>query len=113
MIDYDIFDATYADFGSEMIHEIIDIYLSEHEQRFITLAKNIEDGDLDALGKNAHSLKGATAVLYDSEVTELARQMELKGKNEDKEGLTELYEKLKEESQRLIKDLEDLKNKYQ
>ena len=72
---------TYGDFGAEMINEIIDIYISEHEDRFKTLKQNIAEGDMDALGKNAHSLKGATAVLYDNEVAELARQLEMKGKD--------------------------------
>jgi HPt (histidine-containing phosphotransfer) domain-containing protein len=112
MIDYDVFDATYGDFGGEMIGEIIDIYLGEHEERFKVLHENIVSKDLDALGKNAHSLKGATAVLYDDEVTELARQLELKGKNNDDSGLEELFEQLKKGTDRLIEDLKQLKEKY-
>jgi HPt (histidine-containing phosphotransfer) domain-containing protein len=112
MIDYEVFDSTYSDFGNEMICEIIDIYLSEHEERFVVLAQNISDGDLDALNKNSHSLKGAAAVLYDSEVADLARQLELKGKNNDSEGLNELLAKLKKESDRLFNDLRKLKEKY-
>ena len=112
MIDYDVFDMTYGDFGADMINEIIDIYISEHEGRFETMKKNIEDGDLDALGKNAHSLKGATAVLYDNDVAELARRLEMKGKNNDSEGVAELFEELKKETDRLIEDLKELKKKY-
>jgi len=39
MIDYEVFDMTYSDFGPEMINEIIDIYISEHEDRFKILAQ--------------------------------------------------------------------------
>jgi len=112
MIDYNVFDMTYGDFGAEMINEIIDIYISEHEDRFKTLKQNIAEGDMDALGKNAHSLKGATAVLYDNEVAELARQLEMKGKNNDSSGVDELFAELKREADRLIGDLKELKLKY-
>jgi len=112
MIDYEVFDMTYSDFGSEMINEIIDIYISEHEDRFKELAKNIADNDLDALSKNAHSLKGATSVLYDSDVADLARQLEFKGKDNDSTDVSEIFEKLHTDANRLIEDLKDLKKKY-
>lgn len=112
MIDYEVFDNTYSDFGSEMINEIIDIYIAEHEDRFKVLATNIADGNLEEMGRNAHSLKGATAVLYDTDVAELARQLEQKGKNNDPSNVQELFEKLHSEANRLINDLEELKKKY-
>jgi len=112
MIDYNVFDMTYSDFGAEMINEIIDIYISEHESRFITLKENIDSGDLDPMGKNAHSLKGATSVLYDTDVAELARQMEFKGKKNDSSGINDLYDNLHKEANRLIEDLKQLKKKY-
>ena len=112
MIDYEVFDMTYSDFGSEMINEIINIYLSEHEERFNILAQNIADSDWVNMGRNAHSLKGATAVLYDTDVTELARQLELKGKEENPAGIPELFEQLHSEANRLIEDLKELKKKY-
>lgn len=112
MIDYKVFDDTYSDFGSEMINEIIDIYISEHEDRFREMYKNISDGELEILGKNAHSLKGSTAVLYDSDVVELARQVEYKGKNNDSTGIEELLNSLKKDTDRLIVDLKKLKEKY-
>ncbi len=112
MIDYEVFDMTYSDFGPEMINEIIDIYISEHEDRFKILAQNIADGDLESMGKNAHSLKGSTAVLYDNDVADLARQLEFKGKENDASGIQELFEKLHKDTNRLIEDLKDLKKKY-
>jgi len=112
MIDYEVFDMTYSDFGSEMINEIINIYLSEHEERFTILAKNIEEKDWVNMGKNAHSLKGATAVLYDADVAELARQLEFKGKEDNPTGIPELFEQLHSEANRLIEDLKELKKKY-
>lgn len=112
MINYEVFDMTYSDFGSEMINEIIDIYLSEHEERFVILAKNIAEEDWENMGKNAHSLKGATAVLYDADVAELARQLELKGKEGNPSGVPEIFEQLHSETNRLIEDLKELKKKY-
>lgn len=112
MIDYEIFDMTYGDFGPEMINEIVDIYISEHEKRFVEMQKHIDNNDMDSLGKDAHSLKGATAVLYDADVAELARQLEFKGKNNDNSGVKELFENLQKETNRLVEDLKELKKKY-
>jgi HPt (histidine-containing phosphotransfer) domain-containing protein len=112
MIDYEIFDSTYSDFGSEMINEIIDIYLSEQPNRLNILSRNIKELDFEAINKNAHSLKGSTSVLYDNEVTELARQLEQKAKDKNQDGIMELFDNLKKEVDRLANDLVQLKRKY-
>lgn len=112
MIDYELFDETYGEFGKEMIHEIIDIYLSEYEGRFREFRKNMAENDMQALGKNAHSLKGATAVFYDDVVVDLARKLEFKGKDNDSTGITELVDDLQKETYRLAADLVKLKEKY-
>ncbi len=112
MLDINQFESTYGDFGAEMICEIIDIYLAEYDQRFDLMAKNIKELDFQSLGANAHSFKGATAVLYDAEVAELARQLEYKGKEANADGLDELFMKLRHEADNLIVQLKDLKKKY-
>ncbi|MBN2746650.1 MAG: Hpt domain-containing protein [Bacteroidales bacterium] len=112
MLDIHQFESTYGDFGAEMISEIIDIYLAEYDQRFDLMANNIRDLDFKSLGANAHSFKGATAVLYDAEVAELARQLEYKGKEENADGLMDLFTQLRAEADKLIVQLKQLKKKY-
>lgn len=112
MIDKAMFNSTYEIFDKEMVKEIIDIYIDEYDDRILTLGKNIHDRDMNALYRNAHSMKGVTANFFDAETEQLARQLEIKGKEEDRSGLEELYEALKKSSSKLVEDLKILALAY-
>jgi HPt (histidine-containing phosphotransfer) domain-containing protein len=112
MIDKTIFNTNYEIFDKEIVREIIDIYIQEYPERIENLAKNISENDLESLYKNAHSLKGVTANFFDKDTEELARMLETKGKDKDSTNLTEIFEKLKVTSAKLINELKDLKKEY-
>ncbi len=112
MIDKTIFNMNYEIFDKEIVKEIIDIYIQEYPDRIEALAKNIQENDLESLYKNAHSLKGVTANFFDKDTEELARILEAKGKEKDESNLTEIFEKLKSTSAKLIIELHDLRKEY-
>lgn len=112
MIDYKTFDLTYGSFGAEMIHEIINIYLEEYESKINSIEKSVETGDFETLGKVAHSLKGSTSVFYEDIITNLARNLELAGKNHDDIAAKDNLTQLKQEAERFAGDLKDLKSRY-
>ena len=112
MIDRATFTANYEIFDKEIVKEIIEIYLQEYPDRMTNLKKNIEEGDLESLYKNAHSMKGVTANFFDKETEEFARQLETKGKEEDASGLDDIFNKLKDSSERLIEELKVLMVEY-
>lgn len=109
MIDKDTFNMTYGDFGKEAITEIVNIYIDEHEERLKTIKNNIEKNNLKELGENAHSLKGATASLFDNETADNCKKLEMKAKNNDSSGLGEIYSELEKNVLKLVDDLEQMK----
>lgn len=109
MLDRATFDMTYGDFGNEVIVEIISIYIDEHEDRLKELKKNVDEKDFDSISKNAHSLKGSTASLFDTETAELCRKLEFKGKEEDGNDLEQLYLELKDSVLTLVDELLKMK----
>jgi HPt (histidine-containing phosphotransfer) domain-containing protein len=112
MIDRATFNANYEIFDKEIVKEIIEIYIQEYPDRMVNLQKNIEEKDLESLYKNAHSLKGVTANFFDKDTEDLARQLEIKGKEGDDSGLEELYAQLKETSEKLVDELKELIKEY-
>lgn len=112
MIDKEKFKDNYKLFDKEIILEIIDIFINEHQDRLDSIRKNIEDKDCDALRFSAHSLKGVIANFLADEPKELARQLEEKGKNKIPEGLEELYSELQGKVKELVVDLEEIKQDY-
>ncbi len=112
MIDKATFNSNYEIFDKEIVKEIIDIYISEYPERMVNLEKNIKEGDLDSLYKNAHSMKGVTANFFDKDTEEYARQLESKGKEGDSSGLEEIFVELKRASESLVDELKALGEEY-
>jgi len=112
MIDRATFTLNYEIFDKEIVKEIIEIYLQEYPDRMINIKNNIEEGDLESLYKNAHSMKGVTANFFDKDTEEFARQLESKGKEGDASGLEDIYAQLKESSEKLIDELKALMVEY-
>ncbi len=112
MIDKEQFKNNYKLFDNEIILEIIDIFINEHQGRLDSIRKNIKDKDYDALRFNAHSLKGVIANFLADEPKELARQLEVKGNNKIPEGLEELCSELHGKVKELVVDLEEIKQDY-
>jgi len=112
MVDRATFAANYEIFDKEIVKEIIEIYIQEYPDRMVNLKKNIEEKDLESLYKNAHSLKGVTANFFDKDTEEIARQLELKGKEGDDSGIEDLFSQLKEISEKLVEELKELLKEY-
>lgn len=109
MIDSEKFKENFVYLDKEVVIEIIDIFLSEYEERLVNIQKNISEKDFAGLKFNAHSLKGVIANFMDPSTIELSRALDEKAKQEEVEGLQELYENLKKETEILVSDLEKLK----
>lgn len=112
MINKATFNSNYEIFDKEIVKEIIDIYISEYPERMVNLEKNIQEGDMDSLYKNAHSMKGVTANFFDKDTEEFARQLESKGREGDASGLEEIFAELKRASESLIDEMIVLKEEY-
>jgi len=113
MIDKEKFLENFQYFDNEVILDIINIFINEYPERMETLRKNIDDKDYDQLKFNAHSLKGVVANFVAPEVQELARQLEMKGAEQDLTDVEQLFAELKEKTGILLQELEEIKKEYQ
>ena len=109
MIDREKFNANFQYFDKDIIVEIIDIFISEYDERFQKLRKNIEDKDFVQLKFNAHSLKGVIANFMDPVTIEESRQLDEMAKNKQESGLAEFYNHLEKNAARLLEELKTIK----
>ena len=66
----------FTDVPEEIIVDIIDMFLSEYNERFFReLRKNIEEKDFVNFEKHVHKLKGAIVVFQDPVTTALAKEL--------------------------------------
>ncbi len=113
VIQKEKFIENFQYFDKEIVLDIINIFIDEYPERMKTIKKNIDEKDFQQLGFNAHSLKGVIANFVAPEPQDLAKQLEMKGKNNDGDGVEELYEKLKEKCDILVEELKELKQNFQ
>ncbi len=112
MIDREKFKENFVYLDKEVVVEIIDIFLSEYEERILNIQNNIKQGDFAGLKFNAHSLKGVIANFMDPPTIELSRVLDEKAKLEDDNGLQEVFDHLKMATESLVSDLNDLKQEF-
>ncbi len=113
VIQKEKFIENFQYFDKEIVADIINIFIDEYPERMETIKKNIDEKDFKQLGFNAHSLKGVIANFVAPEPHELARRLEMKGKNNDGEGVEELYGELKQKCDILVEELKELKRNFE
>jgi len=105
MLDRNRFNENFVYLDKEVIIEIIDIFLSEYQERLSKIQRNIADNDLNQLKFNAHSLKGVIANFMDPVTIELSRVLDEKAKQNDMTEINDLVNNLKKESESLAAEL--------
>jgi len=109
MIDRTKFNENFQYFEKEIVIEIIDIFVSEFEERFTNLDKNIMERDFDKLKFNAHSLKGVVANFMDPVTIDLTRKLDEAAKYKQEAGLNELYTNMKSACESLLAELQAIR----
>ncbi|MEI6155566.1 MAG: Hpt domain-containing protein [Deltaproteobacteria bacterium] len=109
MIDRQKLNDNFQYFDKEIVVEIIDIFFSEYDERFINLQKNVQEKDFVNLKFNAHSLKGVIANFMDPITIELSRKLDEMARDKNESGLDHLYADLKKSSDQLLEELRMLK----
>lgn len=105
MIDRAKFNENFQYFDNEIIVEIIDIFISEYDERYRNLRKNVDEKDFAQLKFNAHSLKGVIANFMDPVTIEYSRRLDEMTKDKTEAGLAELYAALEKSSAQLLEEL--------
>jgi HPt (histidine-containing phosphotransfer) domain-containing protein len=109
MIDRTKFNENFQYFDKEVVIEIIDIFVSEYDERFSNLDKNIRERDFDKLKFNAHSLKGVVANFMDPVTIDLTRRLDEAAKYREEKGLDDLYTQLRQASENLLSELKQFR----
>jgi hypothetical protein len=109
MIDRQKLNDNFQYFDKEIVVEIIDIFFSEYDERFINLQKNVLEKDFVNLKFNAHSLKGVIANFMDPVTIELSRKLDEMARDKNEIGLDNLFTDLKKSSDQLLDELRMLK----
>ncbi|MFH1297489.1 MAG: Hpt domain-containing protein [Bacteroidota bacterium] len=112
MIDREKFKENFIYLDKEVVIEIIDIFLSEYAERLTAIQKNIIEQNFKGLKFNAHSLKGVIANFMDPLCIELSRRLDEQAKDEKSNGLQELFDNLKRETESLVKELREIKEDF-
>ncbi len=73
----------------ELIRELAELYIDDAEAQLVALDEAVAAGDLPAVGRVAHGLKGSSASLGAGEAAEAFRQLEELGRNGQSEGLAD------------------------
>jgi len=109
MIDSIKFKENFQYFEKDVVIEIIDIFESEYQERFMNIEKNVNERDFVQLKFNAHSLKGVIANFMDPTAIELSRKLDEVAKNKEISGLQEHFTRLKTSCDSLLEELRQIR----
>jgi HPt (histidine-containing phosphotransfer) domain-containing protein len=112
MIDRQKFDNTFLQFDKETVVEIIDIFLSEHDERFAKLRKNVAERDFDQLKFTAHNLKGVIANFMDPVTINLATKLDEMTRNHTEVGIDQVFEELESNTILLIEEMKKIRQEF-
>jgi HPt (histidine-containing phosphotransfer) domain-containing protein len=79
MLDFEVlraFEKVKSDDGSDVVIELIDLYLQGTSQRIITMLNAANDGKWAQLRRAAHTLKGSSSTLGLREIANICRDLE-------------------------------------
>lgn len=111
MINLENFNENFKYYGNDVVVQIIDMFVEDHQEDLKMIRQNIENKDFLSLRFNAHHLKGSVANFMDPETTELTRKLEEMGEKRTEDGLTEIFDKLQASARVLLEELLNHRNK--
>jgi HPt (histidine-containing phosphotransfer) domain-containing protein len=103
VLDRNVIESLRAlgDGDDAFLAELISTYLEETPHLLMRLREAVAADDAGGVRLNAHSLKGSSAEFGASYLTELCRQLELAGKNQDLLSARDLMAEVEEEYPRV------------
>ena len=97
-------------FDSELMVEIIDLFLTESDKQLLDMRNALQSGDLLTVSRVAHSLKGSLGSLYATQAAARAQNLEQAGKAGNTEVSSRTFLLLEESLQALKPELVALRN---
>lgn len=92
--------------GSELVVELVEIFLDDLPPRIAALREALEEGDAEAVARCAHTLRGSCANMGALRMNQLASELEGAGGSGDLSKVLPLLEQLEEETEHVRVALE-------
>jgi len=105
MIDWQKYNDTFQWYGKDVEIELIGILKEEYDDRMGKITQNVASRDFEQLKFNIHSLKGSISNYHAPEPIELARELEQKAKDNNPDGMDELFIRLQASTKCLLDEL--------
>ena len=90
----------------DLVKHVIEIYLQNTPQLIEQLERAASSGDFEVLRRNAHTLKSSSAHLGAGQLSRLARELEVKGRNQNTQNVDPLLLQIKHGYADLVQLLE-------
>lgn len=107
-IDSQIFNSLRQELGDEFLEELVDTYCQDSDQQLQNLNKALNDRNNEGFVRAAHSLKSASLTFGALAFGNLARELELFGREGNLEGSREKFQQLRDACTALHKVLKDM-----
>jgi HPt (histidine-containing phosphotransfer) domain-containing protein len=105
MINLENFNENFKYYGNDVVVQIIDMFVEDHQEDLKMINQNINNKDFLSLRFNAHHLKGSIANFMDPVTTELTSKLEEMGETKTEDGLVETFDELQSAAKVLLKEL--------
>lgn len=83
VLDLKTFNLLKENMGGEIIPELIKTFLRDTNSQIMQLRESAAANDADAFRRAAHSLKSSAATMGATDLSALARELEVMGQNKD------------------------------
>ena len=97
-----------VDGDEDFLAELVSLFLQDITRQLDILARALANGDAALCSRQAHFIKGSSAILGADAILKVASELETASKGGDMKGATDLFEKLKEEFEALRMAFADL-----
>jgi HPt (histidine-containing phosphotransfer) domain-containing protein len=112
MIDKEKFRENMKYYDKGTVAQVIDMFLADYNDVFVQLQASIDNMDFSSIDHIAHSFKSNVAYMS-GELSEQARILEHKGKDQDGSGLQNIFDNLKSGTLVLAEELQEIKKEYE
>ncbi|MEA3290463.1 MAG: Hpt domain-containing protein [Campylobacterota bacterium] len=95
--------ADNLDFDLEDVEMLMEVFLEGAQESLAALKEAVDNNDMDGIYKSAHSLKGSSANLMLTDISEIAKDMELNAREQNNIEYSIKYDELEEKVSALTK----------
>jgi CheY-like chemotaxis protein/HPt (histidine-containing phosphotransfer) domain-containing protein/PAS domain-containing protein len=94
LVNDDVLGQLRTDAGPALVNELISAYMAETDERLVRIAAEIEDGDLDGIAAEAHSMKSSSGTFGALPLQALSARLEAAATQGDVAAVAAINDKL-------------------